>query len=220
MVIAINVSSVSYTYPSDTPGSPGSLHVLSSINFKLNKGEILFIRGESGGGKSTILRLLNRLIEPGSGSLELYGVDYQSIDVLELRRRIQLIPQTPSLLHGITVRENLLLPTPEAPEKSILKLTESFNMPADILEKRGGEVSVGQAQRLCVIRALLLKPDIILLDEPTASLDPANRENFLKTFLKLQGEAGFSTVWVTHDELHISNGNNRILHLNKGVFDE
>lgn len=222
MVIALKVSSVNYNYPSDRPGSPpDSVNVLSSLDFILKKGEILYVRGESGGGKSTLLRLLNRLIEPNSGSIELYGVDYHTIDVLELRRRIQLVPQTPSLLHWITVHENLLLPTPEATQETVLKLTESFNLPPDILDKRGGDVSVGQAQRLCVIRALLLKPEVILLDEPTASLDPANRENFLKTFLMLQKEAGFSAIWVTHDELHISNGNNNnILHLINGSFHE
>lgn len=216
MVIALNASSVSYKYPSDKTDSPDSVNILSNLQFNLNKGEILYVRGESGGGKSTLLRLMNRLIEPDTGSLELYGIDYQLLDVLELRRRVQLVPQTPSLLQGISVRENLLLAAPEATDESIKKLTGAFNLPPEILEKRGGEVSVGQAQRLCVIRALLLKPEIILLDEPTASLDPGNRENFQKTFLALQQETGFSAIWVTHDELHISNGDNRILHLNKG----
>ena len=220
MVIALTASSISYNYPSDRPGSPDSVNVLSTLNFNLNKGEILYVRGESGGGKSTLLRLLNRLIEPTGGSLELNGIDYQSIDVLKLRRRVQFVPQTPSLLQGITVRENLSLALSGTPEGTIANLLESFNLPQAILDKRGGEVSVGQAQRLCVIRALLLKPEIILLDEPTASLDPANRENFLKTFLTLQKDARFSAIWVTHDELHISNGNNRIVHLKKGNFDE
>jgi len=219
MDIALNVSSVEYGYPSNTTGSLDKVNVLFDLHFNLKRGEILYVKGESGGGKSTLLRLLNRLIEPSSGVLELYGVDYQALDVIELRKRVQLVPQTPSLLHGITVLENLLLPTPDVTEKSILKLTESFNLTPDILDKRGGEISVGQAQRICVIRALLLKPDVILLDEPTASLDPANRERFFNTFLSLQKEARFSAIWVTHDELQISNGNNRILHLDKGSLN-
>ncbi len=191
---------------------PSQEYLISGLHFTLNKGELIFITGESGCGKSTFLKLLNRLLEPTSGSFELHGQRYSSFDTLKLRRKIQLVPQTPFLTQALVIDNLTLASKPE--EDRIEMLMDGFNLSLDILHKSGNELSVGQAQRLCVIRALLLKPEVILLDEPTAALDPKNRSDFRSSFEKIRKDEGIATVWVTHDDPEGMEG--KILHMENG----
>ncbi|MDH5542213.1 MAG: ATP-binding cassette domain-containing protein [Nitrospinota bacterium] len=225
MISIIDAAGVTYKFPTgefksakDGSADPAGRPLLHNIHFTLNSGEIIFIKGESGCGKSTFLKLLNRLIDPDTGRMEFNGKEYHSIDVMELRRKIQLVPQTTFLMPEMTVRENLLFAAPDAGEEKIVHLMDAFNLPHNLLENSGSRISVGQSQRFSVIRALLMKPDVILLDEPTAALDPDNRERFQESFLRLHGEGGLSAVWVTHDELKIANGKGRQMRLDKGGF--
>ena len=221
----IDINDVNYKFPTGEPqahrevsGEPLTVSLLHDLYFTLKRGEIIYIKGESGCGKSTFLKLLNRLIEPDSGRVEFHGKPYSSIDVLELRRKIQLVPQTTFLMPDMTVRENLLFASPDTVEERIVHLMDAFNLPLNLLESFGSKLSVGQAQRFSVIRALLMKPEVILLDEPTAALDPDNREKFQRSFLRLHSEEGLSTVWVTHDELQVANENGRRVLMEKGRF--
>ncbi len=208
----INVRDLAYSYPSSKS------EVLKQVNFTLNRGELIYIRGGSGNGKSTFLKILNRLMEPSSGSLEFGGKPYAEMDVLQLRRKIQFVPQTP-FLFPIPVAENLKIAASYAREK-VEELMRTFNLPPTLLEEDGRRLSAGQAARICVIRSLLLEPELILLDEPTSALDPENSELFHKTFAALREKCNLAAVWVTHDAKRFSHEEGRHLVLEKGELND
>lgn len=191
MANIVEIKNLSYGY--DHP-----LAILSSINFTLNRDEMVYLSGESGCGKSTLLRLLNRLLEPLSGALFYDGKEYGDISPMELRKKIQYVSQTP-FLFPITVAENFKISSPDCTDEEMEELMRSFNLPLELLKKNGNQISVGQATRICVIRSLLLRPEVILLDEPTAALDPRNTDIFYQMFDEMRTERKFATVWVTHD---------------------
>jgi putative ABC transport system ATP-binding protein len=197
----------------------GAAHTLSNVDFTLNEREVVYVTGPSGCGKSTFLKILNRLVEPQAGKMFFKGLAYDALDVKKLRKKIQLVQQTPVLFDN-SVRENLLLATPDASEQRISHLLAEFNLPPDIMDKNAKKLSVGQAQRVCMVRSLLLEPEALLLDEPTAPLDPKNRDIFQKTFEHVRGELGLATVWVTHDAERASKSGCRRLNLEKGRMDD
>jgi putative ABC transport system ATP-binding protein len=177
----------------------GAHPVLLNVDFRMEKGDLVYISGSSGGGKTTFLKILNRLVEPKSGSFMFNGVPYGSFDVKMLRRKIQLVQQAP-VMFNMTVEENLRMATPSADGERIVRLLVELNLSPEILGKNAQNLSVGQKQRVSMVRSLLLEPELLLLDEPTASLDPENRDAFQKTFENLRKEHGLSAIWVTHDE--------------------
>ena len=133
-----------------------------------------------------------------SGALYYDGKPYADIIPMELRKKIQFVSQTP-FLFPISVRENFKISSPDCTDEELEELMCGFNLPLDLLKKSGNRLSVGQSTRICVIRSLLLKPDVLLLDEPTAALDPLNTDIFYRTFEEIRANRKFATVWVTHD---------------------
>ncbi len=159
--------------------APDGNKVLLGVSFGLAAGELVWLSGPSGGGKSTLLRLLGRLISPSTGDIILNGRSMTEWKSWDFRRQAVLVGQIPAVL-GQTVRRNLLAPfsyrvsrnnTPPTPEKISAELgLLGFG---DIgLDRDVQGLSVGQLQRLCLCRALLLGPAVLLLDEPLAPLDP------------------------------------------------
>ena len=152
--------------------------------------------GPSGSGKSTLLRLLNRLADPDTGSVRFHDTDVRELDPLELRRRVGLVPQLPAPVPG-SVAENVCFGPrlhgddvdPEPPVR-LAGLDSSF------LERDASRLSVGEQQRVMLARALALEPEVLLLDEPTASLDAAATHAVEDA---LSGLRGVSLVLVTHD---------------------
>ncbi|MFQ5432014.1 MAG: ATP-binding cassette domain-containing protein [Nitrospinota bacterium] len=188
-IVQIKNLSFGYDYP---------LITLNAINFTLNRDEMVYLSGESGCGKSTLLKLLNRLLEPDTGALFYDGKQYADIEPMELRKKIQFVSQTP-FLFPISVLENFKVSSPECTEEEVEELMRGFNLPLDLLQSGGNRLSVGQAARISVIRSLLLRPEVILLDEPTAALDPRNTDIFFRLYDELRKKLKFATIWVTHE---------------------
>lgn len=186
------------------PGGKG----LSDVSFAVHAGQFVLISGPSGAGKSTLLRLAVRLEEPVQGEIFIQGDSFQSVFPPELRTRIGFVQQTPTVLAG-TVRDNLLLPFTFAirkggsfPGDEELKhwLGRLALDDAD-LDGEASELSVGQRQRLCLIRSVLTKPVAICFDEPTSSLDIESRKRVEEVAEELAAD-GVSILMVNHTSYH------------------
>ena len=175
--------------------------VVDSVSLSVEEGEVLGIIGPSGAGKSSFLRLLNRLDEPTAGTVYLDGTDYREIPPRRLRHRVGFVPQRPALRDG-TVRENVTV-GPRMRGKSV----DSEEV-RDILARVGLEeygsreittLSGGEARRVAIARSVINRPEVLLLDEPTSSLDAAAEEKVEELLDELQEEFDLTYVLVTHD---------------------
>lgn len=175
--------------------------VLNGVAMTVAAGEIVCLVGPSGGGKSSLLRCINRLTEPPSGSVFLAGADVTTTDVLALRRQVGMVFQQVSLFHG-TVAENVAygvaLQKRSLSSTDIARLLTLVDLPPDIAAQDSQALSGGQAQRVAIARALATEPSALLLDEPTSALDPAATRHVEETMLKLRRELGLTLLWVTH----------------------
>ncbi len=195
----IQFENLTFAYPDSTP-------IIQNAIFSVNKGAFVLIQGESGIGKSTFLRLLCHLEEPTSGLIKLDNTPISDIDPPLLRRKISYLQQTPTLVQG-TVRDNLLLAfsfninahLPKPSDKQLEVLLKEFFLADVKLEKHAADLSVGQKQRLCLIRSILLEPSIFLLDEPTSALDEKNATIVFKMIEKLNREYGVTVFMITHN---------------------
>ena len=173
-----------------------SRSVLRNVNLSLKSGERILLSGESGCGKSTLLGLIERLYSPVQGKVMANGLPAQEIPLDEWRRHVATLPQVP-VIAPISVRENIRLGRPDTSNAEIEQAARAAGVHEDILgfpngydtviDAAGGNISTGQAQRIAFARILLLRPDVLLLDEPTSSLDAVNQEwilNLVKTLPK------------------------------------
>jgi putative ABC transport system ATP-binding protein len=158
---------------------------------------VTVVMGPSGAGKSMLLRLINRLEVPTAGTVRFRGEDVSGLDPLVLRRRIGMVFQRPTPFAG-SVRANLRTATPTLLDSEMLELLDRCGLPSDFLDRDTEGLSGGEAQRVCLARALAAAPDVLLMDEPTASLDPDNTEVIEGLALTLAA-TGLPMVWVTHD---------------------
>ncbi|WP_297597177.1 betaine/proline/choline family ABC transporter ATP-binding protein [uncultured Cetobacterium sp.] len=180
--------------------------ILKNIDFKVKTGEFVVLIGESGCGKTTTMKLVNRLIDPTQGNVIIDGEDISKVNPITLRRRIGYVIQKEGLMPHMTIGENIeivpkLLKWNEEKRKiRSYELLSLLNLDPEIYyNKYPHEVSGGQKQRVGIARALAVNPDIILMDEPFSALDPITRENIQDEVLKLQKELGKTIIFVTHD---------------------
>ncbi|XVE68416.1 hypothetical protein DITRI_Ditri09bG0066900 [Diplodiscus trichospermus] len=175
--------------------------ILNGINVGIPKGTIVGIIGPSGSGKSTFLRALNRLWEPPSGTVFLDGRDIVDLDVLGLRRKVGMLFQLPALFQG-TVADNIRygpnLRGKKLTDEEVSKLLTLADLDSSFFNKPGGELSVGQAQRVALARTLANEPEVLLLDEPTSALDPISTQNIEDVMVKLKKKKGMTVVMVSH----------------------
>jgi polar amino acid transport system ATP-binding protein len=203
----------------------GDQVVLSNINLDLAKGEVKVLMGSSGSGKSTILRCLNRLIEPTSGSIQFMGKEIlgDNVDVRNLRKQIGFVFQQFALYSHLTALENVTLALrklqgmslSEANEKALHQLSQ-FEMTTH-QSKYPSQLSGGQKQRVAIARALALDPAVLLLDEPTSALDPVMSRDVGDLINRLHSN-GITIICVTHDLGLASTISDRVLFLDKGVI--
>ena len=174
----------------------GANEVLADVHLEVPGSGITAVLGPSGSGKSTLTRLTNRLLDPTSGTVELRGADVRSLDVLELRRTVGMVFQRPTLFDG-TVRDNLAATGVQdlAEHEAML---DTVGLEAAFLDRAGDTLSGGEAQRVCLARALLMRPSVLVADEPTASLDHES-VRMLERLARDLADGGVPILWVTHD---------------------
>lgn len=180
--------------------------VLNKVNFTIDSGKLVAIIGESGCGKTTLLKMVNRLIKPTSGSIYIKGEDIQSVNEVALRRNIGYVIQQTGLFPHMTVRENIeIIPKmqklpPEQIAENTNRLMEMVGLSGEeYLDRYPTELSGGQQQRIGVARAFATDPEIILMDEPFSALDPITREDLQDELVALQAKLKRTIVFVTHD---------------------
>ena len=199
----IRLRGVSKTFP--TPGG-GVHHALRSIDLEVEAGETVCLIGGSGSGKTTALRLMNRLLEADAGQVLIDGEDVLGLDPIRLRRRLGYVVQAGALFPHLTVAENVgLLCRLEgwaASERKarVAELLELVRMPVGTFgDHYPRELSGGQQQRIGVARALAPRPPVVLLDEPFGALDRVTRRELQREFKDLCASPGRTMVFVTHD---------------------
>ena len=175
----------------------GDTTVLDGITAQIAPGRCTALAGPSGAGKSTLLRLLDRLEEPTSGTVSLHGRPLPSYDVLEVRRRVGLVQQAPVLL-GETVLADLRTGRPTLPEDEARDLLGRAGLGDQALDRATASLSGGEAQRLCLARALAVGPEVLLLDEPTSALDAVAAMSVERVVRALVAD-GLTAVLVSHD---------------------
>ena len=206
---------------------PGGVHAVRGISFNVKKGESVAIIGSSGSGKSTVLRCINRLIEPTKGTIKLNNqiINNPMADVNDIRSKIGMVFQSFELFSHLTVLDNITLGLrhvrgmkKEEAEKSAFKVLERVDM-LDRTKAFPGNLSGGQKQRVAIARALAMRPDVILFDEPTSALDPELIGSVLQTIRSLADE-GMTMVIVTHEINFARDVADRIIYMDKGVIAE
>ncbi len=195
----LELDSISFAYPDGAS-------LFEHVDLSLEAKEFLLIRGPSGTGKSTLLRLLCRLEEPTEGTLRFDGIPYADMPPAELRRHVAYVQQTPTLMDG-TVRDNLRTPFTFKANKALVspddptlqQYLNDYLLSGVSLDMEAKQLSVGQAQRVCLIRSQLLSPRILLMDEPTSALDPDSAAVVLETARRLRNE-GMTILMISHSE--------------------
>ncbi|MBY0441184.1 MAG: phosphate ABC transporter ATP-binding protein [Mycobacteriaceae bacterium] len=170
--------------------------------------------GPSGSGKSTMLRLANRLEVPHEGRVLFRGTDISSLDPLELRRRVGMAFQRPTPFPG-TVAENLRVADPQASEPQMREVLDRVALTGSWLERDATMLSGGEAQRMCLARTMIARPEVLLLDEPTAAVD-AETTRIIEAAVREWADKGMTALWVSHDAAQVQRIADRVLRVDKG----
>jgi osmoprotectant transport system ATP-binding protein len=187
-------------------GHRGRSRVLDNFTLTVAPGEVVALVGASGAGKTTVLKLVNRLLLPDAGEVRVQGRNTREWDPIRLRRSVGYVIQEVGLFPHLTVADNIaVVPRLERWDATrvqtrVLELLELMDLPADTYARRWpDELSGGQRQRVGVARALAVDPPFLLMDEPFGALDPATRRQLQAEFRRIQAKLHKSVILVTHD---------------------
>lgn len=214
-MFAVEHLSLAYSARRGEPAVP----ILRDVSFTVEHGQALTLVGASGSGKSSLLRCLNRLVEPSAGTVRFEGRDVRALDPRRLRRDAAMVTQSPVLFEG-TVRDNLLLrPAGVGGDYSDARLARTLGevgLDEQLLGRDAGTLSGGEMQRVTIARALLGDPRVLLLDEPTSALDPPNAALVVETVSRLRETRGLTIVASTHQPELVRRLGGELIFLVKG----
>ncbi|MET0556352.1 MAG: ABC transporter ATP-binding protein [Vicinamibacteria bacterium] len=183
----------------------GGALAVDGVSFRVEAGELLALVGASGSGKTTTLKMINRLVEPTAGRVRVEDKDAADWEAHELRRGIGYVFQGVGLFPHLDVGENVAVPLRlagwqrERARERVAELLALVELDPQLARRRPSELSGGQQQRVGVARALAVSPRLMLLDEPFGALDPLTRDRLQQTFLALRRRLGLTAILVTHD---------------------
>jgi osmoprotectant transport system ATP-binding protein len=205
----------------------GETTAVDALSLEVARGEVLVLLGGSGCGKTTTLKMINRLVEPTSGMVRIDGDDTRELEVPVLRRRIGYCFQQVGLFPHLTVAENIGI-TPQLLGWETARITERVDALLRMVELDPDEYRVrepralsgGQAQRVGLARALGAEPEVMLLDEPFGALDPLTRDRLQRSFQEIRRETGITAVFVTHDIVEALMLGDRIAVLDAGRLQQ
>jgi cell division transport system ATP-binding protein len=204
---------------------PGPNHALANVTFEVRPGEITYLIGHSGAGKTTLFNLINGFDQPSSGSIQLGEYNLNNIsysESLKIRQNIGVIFQDFRLLSHKSILDNILIPlvirniNRKQALNSALALAEKLNL-SSVIHKLPTEVSGGEQQRAAIARAIIHEPKFIFADEPTGSLDPENGKNIFRILSNLASQ-GKVVLIATHNLELISDYPGKVLRLSKGTL--
>ena len=217
MAVAITFQNVSKTFPGT------GYAAVNDVSFTVEEGEFITILGSSGCGKTTLLKMVNRLYEPDSGSIVLFGEDVSTVDVVKVRRRIGYVIQQIGLFPHYTVGDNIAV-VPKLlkwdRDKIAARVDELLTMvglkPSEFRDRYPAQLSGGQQQRVDLARALAVDPKILLMDEPFGAIDSITREKLQSELSALHRETGKTFLFVTHDIEEAFKLGDRVMIMNEG----
>jgi len=204
----------------------GNNHVLNDINLKINQGENLVVLGKSGSGKSVLIKCLVGLIEPDGGEVFLFGENIAGLEETKLnilRKKVGFLFQSAALYDSMSVRENLEFPLRDLKSKSkeetgalVIEALRNVGL-ENAIDKMPSELSGGMRKRVGLARTLILKPEIILYDEPTTGLDPITSREISQLILDMQKKYNTASIIITHDIECARITANRMLIIKDGI---
>lgn len=190
------------------------VRALDGFDAAVPEGGVTAVFGPSGAGKSTALRLCNRLEIPTGGRVLFRDADIAGLDPLLLRRRVGMCFQRPTPFPG-TVADNLRVADPQATDSQMLDVLARVALTGPWLDRDATALSGGEAQRMCLARALIALPEVLLLDEPTAAVD-AEAARVIERAVRGLADAGMSALWVSHDAAQVRRIADRVLRIERG----
>jgi len=205
--------------------SVNNIRILQNVSLEIFQNDFIVLLGPSGSGKSTLLRLLNGLNSPTAGTVYFHGKSLPELDIIQIRQQVGMVFQSPAMING-TVKENLLITNnwlkdnQSITDVDLINILEKVELNATFLEKDARSLSGGEQQRIALARTLLNKPEVLLLDEPTANLDPQLAQKILHLIYNLHKQLGLVVVLVTHHHQAIKSFVNRAFYLIDGEIIE